>query len=139
VVLDLWDRAGAAGGDRSAARGELTQAAATMTGWYDRFAASLIGPQHVPYPLPPDQLADARLVAAVAHDLQGADGGATATGVRVIWTGDHLDAVRRLQETLVEPARAALSDEERGHLPTLLDRSGPDHRHGSGGKTGRPG
>jgi hypothetical protein len=25
----------------------------------------------------------------------------------VIWTGDHLDAVRRLQETLVDPARAA--------------------------------
>ena len=37
------------------------------------------------------------------------DGKATATGVRMIWTGDHLDAVRRLQEMLVEPARAALA------------------------------
>jgi hypothetical protein len=29
--------------------------------------------------------------------------------VRVIWTGDHLDATRRLQDTLVGPARAATS------------------------------
>jgi len=28
--------------------------------------------------------------------------------VRVIWTGDHIDAARRLQETLVGPARASL-------------------------------
>jgi hypothetical protein len=27
--------------------------------------------------------------------------------VRMIWTGDHLDAVRRLQRIIVEPARAA--------------------------------
>jgi hypothetical protein len=25
--------------------------------------------------------------------------------VRMVWTGDHLDAVRRLQEVIVEPAR----------------------------------
>jgi hypothetical protein len=34
--------------------------------------------------------------------------------VRVIWTGDHLDAVRRLQGMLVEPARAAVSEEALG-------------------------
>jgi uncharacterized membrane protein YccC len=109
AVLELWDGDGNADGDRSAARRELQRSAELMTGWYDRFAASLAGGAPVPAPLPPDEVADGRLVDAVAHDLRDSDGHATATGVRVIWTGDHLDAVRRLQEMLVEPARAAVS------------------------------
>jgi uncharacterized membrane protein YccC len=109
AVMELWDGGAAAGGDRSAARQELLGAATRLVGWYDRFAASLTGMTVVPDPLAPDQVADGRLVDAVAHDLQGRDGRATATGVRVIWTGDHLDAVRRLQEVLVEPARAAVA------------------------------
>ena len=98
----------ARGGDRAAARARAARAAAhTISDWYDRFAASLTGARAVPDPLARDQVADGRLVEAVAHDLRDADGHATATGVRVIWTGDHLDAVRRLQEMLVDPARAA--------------------------------
>jgi hypothetical protein len=81
-----------------------------MIGWYDHFAGSLTGAEEVPDPLAPDQVADGRLVEAVAHDLRNSDGNATATGVRVIWTGDHLDAVRRLQEMLVDPARAAVAE-----------------------------
>jgi hypothetical protein len=68
-----------------------------MIGWYDRFAASLTGGGGVPDPLAGDRVADGRLVEAVGRDLRDSDGHATATGVRVIWTGDHLDAVRRLQ------------------------------------------
>jgi uncharacterized membrane protein YccC len=123
AVLNLWHEDGAASGDRTSAGRELTQAGGTMTHWYDRFATSLTRGAEVPAPIPSDPLADARLIATVAHDLQGADGRATATGVRVIWTGDHLDAVRRLQETLVGPARAALSGEERGLLARMLARS----------------
>jgi uncharacterized membrane protein YccC len=123
AVLDLWREDGAASGDRTTARRELMQAGATMTDWYDRFAASLTRAADVPAPIPSDPLADARLIATVAHDLQDADGQATATGVRVIWTGDHLDAVRRLQETLVGPARAALAGEDRGPLATMLARA----------------
>ena len=52
---------------------------------------------------------DQRLVDAVGHDLRGDDGHATATAVRMIWTGDHLDAARRLQGSLFEPARTAAS------------------------------
>jgi len=110
AVLDLWDDGAARGGDRSAARRELLSAAEHMTGWYDHFAGSLTGAEHVPEPLPPDQVADGRLVQAVARDLGDRDGHATATGVRVIWTGDHLDAVRRLQGMLVDPARAAVAE-----------------------------
>jgi len=108
AVLDLWENDGARGGDRSAARRELLGAAEHLTDWYGHFAGSLTGAEQVPDPLADDQVADGRLVEAVAKDLHDADGHATATGVRVIWTGDHLDAVRRLQEMLVVPARAAV-------------------------------
>jgi hypothetical protein len=63
----------------------------------------------VPEPLEPNALADQRLVDAVSHDLRGDDGHATATAVRMIWTGDHIDAARRLQASLSEPARTAAS------------------------------
>ncbi|HEX4483569.1 MAG TPA: hypothetical protein VH081_07255, partial [Solirubrobacteraceae bacterium] len=58
-------------------------------------------------PLDHDDDADERLLDAVSHDLRAEDGAATATAVRMIWTGDHLDAARRLQRIIVEPARAA--------------------------------
>jgi uncharacterized membrane protein YccC len=114
AVLELWDGDGSAGGDRSAARRELQSSAELMTGWYEHFAASLAGAESVPDPLPSDEVADGRLVDAVGRDLRDPDGNATAAGVRVIWTGDHLDAVRRLQEILVEPARAAMSEQALG-------------------------
>jgi hypothetical protein len=80
-----------------------------MSRWYDGFAASLAVRAAPPDPLPPDMTATSRLVDAVSNDLRSNEGHATATGVRVIWTSDELDAARRLQATLVEPARAALS------------------------------
>ena len=113
AVLDLWNRDGAQGGDRSAARRQLMIAAANVSDWYDHFAASLTGSEDIPNPLAPDQVADGQLVDAVARDLRDPDGQATLTGVRVIWTGDHLDAARRLQEVLVEPARTAVSKPNR--------------------------
>ena len=106
-VLDLWNHDGVPTGDRSAARAELVAEADQMTSWYDRFSAALSGRNAIPDPLPRDAVADGRLVAAVERDLRDGDGNATTTGVRVIWTGDHLDAARRLQERVVEPARAA--------------------------------
>ncbi|MGH2849522.1 MAG: hypothetical protein ACRDLP_02795, partial [Solirubrobacteraceae bacterium] len=67
----------------------------------------------VPDPLERDRVADGRLIEAVERDLRDADGHATAIGVRVIWTGDHLDAVRRLQEMIVPPAHAARAGDAR--------------------------
>ena len=107
AVLDLWERDEAAPGDRAAARRELLQSSDTIVGWYDRFARSLTGEREVPEPLRRDELADGRLLDAVARDLRGDDGQATSTAVRMIWTGDHLDAARRLQDALVGPARTA--------------------------------
>jgi hypothetical protein len=107
AVLELWEGDGADGGDRAAARRQLVASSELMTGWYRNFAASLTGRGPVPEPLPRDEAADGRLVDAVSHDLRRADGRATGTAVRMIWTGDHLDAARRLQDSLVVPARAA--------------------------------
>jgi hypothetical protein len=108
AVLALWDGSSVPAGDRSAARGELAEASGRLTDWYSRFALSLVRAEEVPAALLVDEAADGRLVAAVARDLGEPDARAAATGVRVIWTGDHLDAARRLQELLVAPAREAL-------------------------------
>jgi hypothetical protein len=119
AVLDLWDGDGGAGADvgaatsylqRAGARRELLETAGGLTAWFDRFAASLAGAADVPEAMVVDAEADRRLVETVAGDLRDGDGQSTATGVRVIWTGDHLDAVRRLQETLVLPARSAITE-----------------------------
>jgi hypothetical protein len=108
-VLDLWSGGDAVEGDRSAARDELLASAYGVTEWYDHFASSLNGNEPVPAPLAADDGAEDRLIDAVARDLRDSDGTATATGVRVIWTGDHVDVARRLQGSLVEPAQAALA------------------------------
>jgi len=114
AVLQLWDGDTADGGDRAAARRELLSGSDLVRGWYARFAESLAGRGAVPDPLTADAVADGRLVEAVGHDLRDPDGNATATAVRVIWTGDHLDAVRRLQGMLVGPAQEAVDQQALG-------------------------
>ena len=108
AVLDLWQaRRRPADGDRAAARRELLAESERMTGWYDaarrephrprrgaRPAAA--GPAAPPPARRRRQPRPARPTTAERR----------ATAVRVIWTGDHLDAARRLQTTLVGPARA---------------------------------
>lgn len=110
AVLELWRRDGAVQGDRTAATRALLATAREMTDWYDEFAASLVGQARVPDPLATDPLANDRILDAVSHDLRSHDGRATATGVRVIWTSDELEVARRLQATLVEPARAVVGE-----------------------------
>jgi uncharacterized membrane protein YccC len=107
AVLDVWSGDGVEGRDRAAARRELLATADAMTGWYEAFAAGLTDHVALPEPLPDDPAASERLVAAVGEDLRGAEAGAGATAVRVLWTGDHLDAARRLQAMIAGPARAA--------------------------------
>jgi hypothetical protein len=122
AVLDLWQ--GAIDDDlgRPAARGELETTSNDVIRWYRDFAASLTGGGEVPEPLENDAAADHRLVAAVDGDLHGTDGRAMATAVRVIWTGDHLDAARRLQATLAGPAQTAVA--QRAFAPLSGPRRG---------------
>jgi len=106
AVLDLWQGGGQAGGDVAAARHEILDTAERVTGWYGGLAATLITGGELPQPLAHDKAADGRLVRAVRRDLLDDDGTASATAVRMIWTGDHLDVVRRLQAAITSPARA---------------------------------
>jgi uncharacterized membrane protein YccC len=106
AVLDLWQREdGMSTGDRAQARRELLRASELVKAWYGDLAASLVDRRAPREPLTHDKMADGRLVDAVRHDLRVADGRTSATAVRMIWTGDHLDAARRLQRILVGPAR----------------------------------
>jgi fusaric acid resistance family protein len=111
AVLELWQTDNAQAGDRGAARRELLAYAGSVSGWYGRLATGLEHRSEVPDPQDRQPEAEQRLVDAVARDLQGADGQGTATGVRVVWTGDHLDAARRLEQTLVDSARVAITHE----------------------------
>jgi uncharacterized membrane protein YccC len=108
AVLDLWQRDdGDAAGDRTAARREILATTERVRNWYDDLARSLTGRSEPPEPLAHDKAADSRLIEAVRHDLTGDDGKASATAVRMIWTGDHLDAVRRLQRIIISARTAA--------------------------------
>ncbi len=102
ALLDLWQRDdGNAAGDAAAARNEILKTTELITTWYDDLAGTLTSLREPPEPLAHDKAADGRLIEAVRHDLLGDDGKASATAVRMIWTGGHLDAVRRLQAVIV--------------------------------------
>jgi hypothetical protein len=102
ALLDLWQRDdGKAAGDRTVARNEILKTTELIKTWYDDLAGDLISRREPPEPLPHDKAADGRLIEAVRHDLLGDDGKASATAVRMIWTGGQLDAVRRLQAVVI--------------------------------------
>jgi hypothetical protein len=71
--------------------------------WYRELGRRLVGQRPLPDPLPGDAIADGHLIDAVRRDLRDESGKATPTAVRMIWTGDYLDAVRRLQPEIVGP------------------------------------
>jgi uncharacterized membrane protein YccC len=105
AVLDLWQReGGSSGGDRTAARKELLRSSELVKDWYEDFAHSLANGGEAQAPLPHDRAADGRLLAAVRYDLHSENASTSATAVRMIWTSEHLDAVRR-QEVVLAPPR----------------------------------
>ncbi len=87
AVSDLWSRGGPPDHGDGVARAELLADSGRMTVWFGAFAASLTGVGEVPGP-------------------DGDEDRPPGASVRTMWTADHLDAVRRLQASLVEPARA---------------------------------
>ena len=111
-----------AGGDVAAARQEILGTAERVTGWYDALATTLITGGELPQPLAHDKAADGRLLRAVRRDLLGDDGRASATAVRMIWTGDHLDVIRRQQAAIISPARATAGQPAGGRIIPPLPR-----------------
>jgi hypothetical protein len=123
AVLDLWrGDDGQPGGDMAAARQEILGTADRVTGWYDALATTMITGGELPQPVADDTAADGRLVRDVRRDLLGDDGRASATAVRMIWTGDHLDVVRRLQAAIISPARATAGQPAAGRIIPPLPR-----------------
>jgi hypothetical protein len=107
AVIALWEREdGSLGGDRSAAGRELAHDAEVVAGWYTRLGEALGDRVPPPDAATRDAASEERLVAAVRRDLDDRTGMTSPTAVRMIWTGDHLDALRRLQPGLLEPAAA---------------------------------
>ncbi|WBQ07113.1 FUSC family protein [Kribbella sp. CA-293567] len=108
AILELWSRGDEpATGDRAAARAELVDEAAVIVEWYQRAAEALAGSTALPPPIDRDHDAGERLVSAVRRDLIGDDGRWSATAVRMLWTADHLDGLRRLQPTVaIRPAQS---------------------------------
>jgi hypothetical protein len=106
----------------AAARHEILGTAERVTGWYDSLATTMITGGELPQPLAHDKATDGRLIQAVRRDLLGNDGRASAIAVRMIWTGDHLDVVRRLQAAIISPARAPAGQLEGGRIIPPLRR-----------------
>ena len=109
-VVALWQNAGRckATAEQSAAHNAILEAADSVTGWYQGLADSLGGRSPIPAPVELRPESAARLVESVRTDLVDQDGQATATAVRVIWTGDHVDVARRLQPGLAAAAKVAV-------------------------------
>jgi uncharacterized membrane protein YccC len=123
AILDLWrGDDGQASGDVAPARHEILGTAERVTGWYDGLATTMITGGELSQPLAHDKAADGRLVQAVQRDLLGEDGRASATAVRMIWTSDHLDVVRRLQAAIISPARATAGQPAGGRIIPPLPR-----------------
>jgi uncharacterized membrane protein YccC len=109
AVLDLWEQEdGSRGGEPSAAREELLRSNELVKGWYEDFARSLLSAEKPRPALAHDDAAERRLLDAVSHDLNSGEAGVRENAVRIIWTGDHLDAARRMQALVLAPAQAEI-------------------------------
>ena len=104
-ILALWRGVPVADASRADASRELMSSADTIDGWYRGFAASLDGERPVPEPATAQQAVDGRLLQTIEDDLRDGAEGASAAAVRIVWTGDHLDAARRLESALAAAAR----------------------------------
>jgi hypothetical protein len=117
---------------------ELIAATERVTNWYAAMAQAVSGSGTVPRPLTADEAADGRLVASLGADLgsvAAADEQARAQTVRLVWSSDHVDAARRLQELVDEPARTAAGTSA-GDLPPWLRRAAAPEGVSPGSATG---
>jgi uncharacterized membrane protein YccC len=109
AVLDLWKQEdGSSRAEPTAAREELLRSSELVKGWYEDFAHSLLSAEEPRPPLPHDHAAERRLLDAVRDDLSSGSAGRGENVVRIIWTGDHLDAARRMEELVLAPTEAEI-------------------------------
>ncbi|HWD79097.1 MAG TPA: FUSC family protein [Kribbella sp.] len=117
AVLELWERYADGrppSDDRAAAQAVLLASADRLLKWYSSLAGALDARTPVPEPLPHDHPTKARLVDAVQHDMYDTNNQATPTAIRILWTYDHLEVVRRLQSSLVTAAASSTRTDPSG-------------------------
>lgn len=110
-VSELWTDEERLGVDVSRAQLELIVMTERVTTWFAAMAMAMTGAGTVPRALSRDDASDHRLTEA----LRGADESVTTADasvrgrrtVRLIWTADHVDSARRIQELVEGPARTA--------------------------------
>lgn len=110
AVSGLCAGAGSARIDAPRAQLEVIVTTERVTNWYAAMAQALAGAGSVPRALPRDDGYGLRLVEALGRDLvsvTAADGSVRTHLVRLVWTSDHVDAARRLQDLVEQPARTA--------------------------------
>jgi uncharacterized membrane protein YccC len=104
AIWELWaHNESPSAGDRAAAHAELRRTQQDIAGWYEQVASSLTGPTPVPGPTPPSDATAVRLLRAVADDLDAGDPTRASAAIKLIWTHDHLEIVRRLESVVREP------------------------------------
>jgi uncharacterized membrane protein YccC len=96
AIVDVWQGQHPVNGDLDGARQVLGLLAENLERWYSELGRDLLGRTDPPQPLAPDATLERRLAEAVARDANDESIGA-ATVIRIIWTADYLDVVRRLQ------------------------------------------
>jgi len=105
AIVELWRGQAAGDGDRSAAREALDGRVERLVSWYGGLTTALVAREELPGPAGSDPSANGVLAAAVLGEA--GDMTPTATAVRIIWTADYLEVVRRLEAAIVAPGAPA--------------------------------
>ena len=105
AIVDVWQGQDTVHGDIDGARQALELLAERLTRWFGELGSDLVDRSRPPEPLHHDLPLEQRLADAVAEKV--GDGSMdAATAIRVLWTADYLDVVRRLQGAIVGPVHA---------------------------------
>jgi uncharacterized membrane protein YccC len=108
AISEFWSPSETAvAGDRSAAWNEVLSAGEADAEWYGSLARALGGHELMPEPRRADVITERRLADALRRDVVDTRGAGSATAVRIMWTLDALDSIRRYEEDLVAPAADA--------------------------------
>ncbi len=106
AIEDLWENAdGARGANWRPARSGLVETADHVEAWYQSLANGFASGETSDVP-DPNTESTTSVLRAVRETL-GEPGTDAATAVRLVWTAEHLDVVRRLESALAGPSLAA--------------------------------
>jgi uncharacterized membrane protein YccC len=126
AVLALWVKDDDQPNEvRSSVRDELTYEVAVLARWYERLGAAFVGEATVLEVAPRSETSRRLIIEAVRDDLRSDDSDAGATAVRLIWTRDYLEASRRNQKALVQPARVVAAQSAHPTTPIAIEVKGP--------------